>query len=422
MISLGGGDGIIKRIVPFATAYHVAFVLYFYSDSKSLISVCDNNATLRPPAILPPRKHMTDSSPRGALVYGFWGQNIGNAFFNVAGKWIVEETFGNVSEIQDQPAYRTFHRKHSGNPPNDIKLLQYLDVDYVVLQGPMLTTSFRAIWEPTFKALKARGVKILLLSAGFFKYTDEEINAARDFLKQYPPDMISTRDPRAYEHVKDLCELNYSGIDSAFFWPRAYKPVPLKMDPYITVNFDQYPEPNMTVSDKELSSSALKRADNSFDALGRHWALQQPGLLKKFAAAGQWQCYLGARMDMRSLPEQIDGLTVMRPEHRFNPHVTWKVYRQPGAIASDEPYTYFSIYAGTELTISDRVHACVATLAAGKPAFFCHPTPRAHLFERLGLEDIRKHPVVLDPKQLHDEQESELAFLRNAKEQLFPRS
>lgn len=363
---------------------------------------------------------MNSTSPRGALVYGFWGQNIGNAFFNVAGKWIVQETFGgNVSEIQDQPGYRTFHRKHTGNPKNDIKLLQYLDVDYVVLQGPMLTTSFRALWEPTFKALKARGVKILLLSAGFFKYNDEEISAARDFLKQYPPDMISTRDPLAYEQIKDLCELNYSGIDSAFFWPRAYQPVPLAIDPYITVNFDQYPEPAINVSRSPLEKSVTQPADHTFDALDRHWALRQPGWLKKFSAAGQWQCYLGARLDMRRLPEKIDGLTVMRPEHRFNPHVTWKVYGQPGAIASDEPYTYFTIYAGTELTLSDRVHACVATLAAGKPAMLCHPTPRAHLFERFGLTDIRKHPVTLDPQVLHAEQEAELAFLRSARQALF---
>ncbi|MDA8743867.1 polysaccharide pyruvyl transferase family protein [Rubripirellula amarantea] len=365
---------------------------------------------------------MTQSNPRGALVYGFWGQNIGNAFFNIGGKWIVENTFGpNVSEIQDQPAYRTFHKKHSGNPKNDIKLLQYIDCDYVVLQGPMLTTSFRAIWEPTFKALKARGTKIILLSAGFFRYTDEEFDAAISFLKQYPPDMISSRDARTYEKIKDLAPLTYSGIDSAFFWPRAYTPVKLDMDPYITVNFDQYPEPNMTVSNAPLPGSVTANADQSFEALGRHWALKQPSLLKKFSAAGQWQCYLGARLDMRSLPEKIDGLTVMRPEHRVNPHITWKVYSQPGAIGSDEPFTYFTIYSQTELTLSDRVHACVATLAAGKPAMLCHPTPRAYLFERLGLDEIREKPVLLDLDMLHQEQESELAFLRDAAQQLFPK-
>ncbi|MEM9827593.1 MAG: polysaccharide pyruvyl transferase family protein [Planctomycetota bacterium] len=364
---------------------------------------------------------MSASTPRGALVYGFWGQNIGNAFFNVGGKWIIENTFGgDVREIQDQPAYRTFHKKHRGNPDKDIKLLQYLDVDYVVLQGPMLTTSFRAIWEPTFKALKARGVKIVLLSAGFFRYTDEEISSAQQFLTDYPPDILSTRDARTFEHTQGICQRHYSGIDSAFFWPRAYQPVPLTIDPYITVNFDQYPEPNIQVSDVPLNDSVTSGADQAFEALDRHWALKQPGVLKKFAAAGQWQCYLGARLDWRRLPEKLDRWIVMRPEHRFNPHVTWKVYRQPGAIASDEPFTYFSIYAGTDLTLSDRVHACVATLAAGKPAMLCHPTPRAYLFERVGLTKIRNEPVTLDLEYLRNEQESELSFLREAAADVFP--
>ena len=364
---------------------------------------------------------MSTDSPRGALVYGFWGQNIGNAFFNVGGKWIIQNTFGdNVSEIQDQPAYRTFHRKHSGNPSKDVQLLKNLDVDYIVLQGPMLTTSFRAIWEPTFKALKERGVKIILLSAGGFRYTDEEISSARKFLQDYPPDILSTRDPHTYEFVKDLCPLNYSGIDSAFFWPRAYKPVKLAMEPYITVNFDQYPEPNFDVRSQAPTDAEAAKWDYSFEAIGRHWLAKQPGLLRKFAAAGQWQCYLGARLDWRSLPESLDGLKVVRPEHRFNPHVTWKVYRHPNAIASDEPYTYFTIYSGTELTISDRVHACVATLAAGKPAMLMHPTPRAHLFERVGLKDIRQRPMLLDMDLLHREQEAELAFLRGAAAELFP--
>ncbi len=362
--------------------------------------------------------HSTTSGLKGALVYGFWGQNIGNAFFNIGGKWITQQVFGStISEIQDQPAYRTFNRKSRGNPQNDLNLLQYLDVDYIVLQGPMLTTTFRTIWEPTFKALRKRGTKIILLSAGMFQYTPEEIEAARSFLKDYPPAILSTRDKRTFSHVHDLCELSYSGIDSAFFAPRAYTPVPLTMEPYVAVNFDQYPEPNLEVVPHHEDR---QKWDHVFEALGRHWAATQPAILKKFAEAGQWQCYLGARLDWRRLPASIDGLKIVRPEHRFNPHVTWKIYRHPNAIASDEPFTYFTVYAGAELTISDRVHACVATLAYGKPAMLMHPTPRAYLFERLGLEAIRERPVTLDQNLLRSEQESELDFLRAAANKVFP--
>lgn len=105
---------------------------------------------------------------------------------------------------------------------------------------------------------------------------------------------------------------------------------------------------------------------------------------------------------------------ILRPEHRFNPHVTWKIYKQINAVASDEPFTYFNVYAHTVLTLSDRVHACVATLAYGNPAMLFTPSLRSALFDRLGLSEIRQRPVVLDPAQLRLEKDREMEFLRAA--------
>ena len=86
---------------------------------------------------------MTEQPARIALVSGFWGQNIGNAFFNIGGKWILEQAFpdARVDFIQDQPGYRTFHRQSKGNPRNDVGLLSRLKADAIVLQGPLLTRS-----------------------------------------------------------------------------------------------------------------------------------------------------------------------------------------------------------------------------------------------------------------------------------------
>lgn len=45
-----------------------------------------------------------------ALVSGFWGQNIGNAFINIGGKRMLEDVFPEhrVEFVQDQPGYRIF--------------------------------------------------------------------------------------------------------------------------------------------------------------------------------------------------------------------------------------------------------------------------------------------------------------------------
>lgn len=348
-----------------------------------------------------------------ALVYGFWGQNIGNAFFNIGGRWILDQIFPDhhIAEIQDQPAYRTFNRKSRGNPKNDFGLLSRLDVDYVVLQGPMLTTSFGTIWNDTFEALSKKGTKFIYLSAAFFHYTKEEIDAATAVLKRFPPALISTRDSETYKHIKDLAPNTYEGIDSAFFVPKAYTPPPLDGNDFIAVNFDQYPEPNITLSEAELDA---KNYDRVVEALGYHWGLKQPGMQMRFSKAGQWQCYLGALADFRKLPSKIGRFDVVRPEHRVNPDLTWKIYRQPGGLASDEPFTYFTTYANSKLTISDRVHACVATLAYGNPAMLMHPTPRGHLFARVGMTDIREKPVSLDQVYLESERARQIEALRSA--------
>jgi hypothetical protein len=352
-----------------------------------------------------------------ALVYGFWGQNIGNAFFNVGGRWILDQMFTEhqISEIQDQPGLRTFNRKMRGNPKNDFGLLSKLNVDYIVLQGPMLNAHFRVIWEDTFKALAARGTKFIYLSAALFHYTKEEIEGARAFLKEYPPTIISTRDSETFKHVRDLAPYTYEGIDSAFFAPKAYTPPPLAADPFITINFDQYPEPNIVCSDTPLSP---EKFDRVITALGKHFGLKQPRLQMKFSAAGQWQCYLGALLDFRKLPAEICGFQVVRPEHRVNPDLTWKIYSQPNGLSSDEPYTYLTAYAKTKLTLSDRVHACVATLAYGNPAMLLHPTPRGYLFARVGLNEIRQKPMSLDPEYLETERKNQVAFLKNAVTQI----
>lgn len=356
---------------------------------------------------------MSSNKTKVALVYGFWGQNIGNAFFNIGGRWILDQIFpeAHIFEIQDQPGYRTFNRNRRGNPKNDVGLLKSIEADYIVLQGPIFTETFDILWRDTLQTLTERGTKIILLSAAFFRYTEKEIAAARRVLDDFPPALISTRDLQSYELIKDHAEHTYAGIDSAFFVPKAYTPPNLLLDPYITLNFDQYPEPKITVAKPQQLSGNF---DCRFEYLDRDWGLKIPRFQNRMSKAGQWQCYLGAFLDFRKLPAEVDGLKVVRPEHRVNPDMIWKIYSQPNGLSSDEPYTYFTIYSQTQLTLSDRVHACVTTLAYGRPAMMFHPTPRGHIFERVGVKDIRKHPVQLDMDYLETERQKELDFLRQA--------
>lgn len=348
--------------------------------------------------------------PRVALVSGHWGQNIGNAFFNIGGKWILEQIFGegSVDFIQDQPGYRTFHDQSKGNPHNDIEYLRLLDIDYIVLQGPLLTQGFQHLWEPTFRELTARGTKIILLGSAFFKFRDSELSAAKEFLNLYKPALISTRDSKSFGILKswDLGVPLFDGMDSAFFAPKAYSPFNVAGEKYYAFNFDRYPEPTIAIG------AAGNSADFTFDADGARWNLRTPRLVSALAHRSKVQAYLGHLLDRRPLPSELNGRTVIRPEHRVSPHMTYKIYQHPNAVCSDEPWTYFTVYANSALTLSDRVHACVATLAYGNPAMLFTPSPRAALFERVGAGDIKKHPVTLDMAWLEDQRQEQLAWLK----------
>jgi hypothetical protein len=358
---------------------------------------------------------MNHSGKRVALVSGFWGQNVGNAFFNVGGKWVLEQALpgARVEWIQDQPGYRTFHDQSKGNPKNHADLIGALDVDYVVLQGPLLTEHFRALWEPTFRRLRDRGVGVVIISAGLFRYTDVEISAARAFLEEYPPLLFTTRDSDTFKHFSDICELTYDGIESAFCVPDAFKPFRLDLPSSVAINFDRYPEPDFTVS-KNHAQSRSDALAGTFEFEGGTWHWSVPRMQQSLSKLGQRSAYVSAATDRRRLPDTIGGLSVLRPEHRSNPFLGWKVYRNPGAVVSDEPYTYFTTYANAQLTLSDRVHACVIATAYGRPAMLFGTTPRSALFERMGLGDIRKRPVCLPESRRVEERNALIEFLRDA--------
>ena len=111
-----------------------------------------------------------------AVLAGFWSTNIGNAFFNIGGKWLLEQIFSGdrVQFIQDQPGYWTFWNQAKGNPLHDFLLLKHLKCDCIVLQGPLFTENFPNLWRETFLTLKSRGTRIILLGAAMFRFNETE--------------------------------------------------------------------------------------------------------------------------------------------------------------------------------------------------------------------------------------------------------
>ena len=341
---------------------------------------------------------------RVALVAGFWGQNIGNAFFNLGGRAVLRSAGFEVFLFQDQPAYWTFRNEGKGNYPNAFPAIELLDVDCVVLQGPLFTRNFGRIWIQTLERLAARGIGWAVLGGAFRAYTPQERAVAREVFERFPPRFVSTRDEPTWCGLRGAVRRLNSGVDSAFFTPEAYEPPKLNAE-YVTFAFDHFGEPSLAADPKGPITIGGERFRLSHDRLGDWAALRSKG-----------HAILAAAVRRRDrLPRSVAGRSIVRPDHRTNPHLPLKIYRDSGGIASDEPWTYLALYARTELTFSDRVHACVATLAYGRPAMLHNPsTKRSALFSAAGVAGIESAPKTLVEDERRRSFESIGNFVRDS--------
>lgn len=333
---------------------------------------------------------------------GFWATNIGNAFYNLGLLYILKESSpeADIYFLNDQSGW--FWRERGGNPSNDLNYLQYIKPDFLVLAGPLINKQFTKIWEPTLKILFSKGVNLVLLSVGCVEYNDYERNLMREFFKKYPPYILMARDQYTYDNFKDLATHAYSGICAAFFVPYVYKPIKTDLGKYLIFTFDTTPEPEFNIVNCQENCS------NTIEFNGIKLQIKRKS---KF------------NLKRRSYITTLNDYKIVRTVHSCIPSTTIlikgkfihsNVFRKKNSFVSDIPYGYLNLYANTQGTFSDRVHACVVTLAYGNPAMLFSKNPRSVLFERFGLDDIRRRPVLLAREKLNIEKERQIDFLRNA--------
>ena len=166
------------------------------------------------------------------------------------------------------------------------------------------------------------------------------------------------------------------------------------------LNFDQIPEPKFFRNE----NGVLKIGSSSYD-YKKTLSAEPRGWLKKI-----WPFVLPYFKTFSRTT--LDEFDVVRLDHRFNPYSRRKIYHSPSGFGMDTPAGYLLAYANSELTLSNRVHANVATLSYGGRSMYFSDSKRASLLERVGLTDIYNKPMVIDQKIIDDELESITEKLR----------
>ena len=352
-------------------------------------------------------------SPRIGVLTGYWSTNIGNAFFQLGAVYALQQAYpgAHVFPIGDQPGY---WNTSAGNPDNALDYAKHLDLDALVILGPYVRPEMNGIVSDLIRTQHEKGAKIMVLAAGMMQYDPGTIELSRSLMKECPPHIFTTRDTETYNALGDLAEFAFDGVDVATFVSDLFPKVPTDLEPYIAVNFDQIPEPLIS-TDPGFSG----RVDRSFDFEGQSWKVQHPKKRTALCYKHRAYIFLDSLLGLNKGPERLDGKLIVRTDHRYNPFLMKKNYRASNIYSGDVPYSYLNIYANADLTISNRVHACVATVAYGNPAMLFTRSPRAYLLKRLGLDKIKDEPQRVDLAFLSDEKAKLIAWLGDRLTEMF---
>lgn len=244
-------------------------------------------------------------------------------------------------------------------PKNVFNLIDFTELDFLVIPGCDLTVPFIRIFGDVVKRCAQKGTKIIFLGASGNFYTDYEVSFVSKYLETLAPYAIITRDSDAYRFYKDYAELTYNGIDNVFFVNRMNVPkLKTNKTPYVILNFD------------EPKHSSVKR----------------------------------------ELEKKLEGQNIVYTNHKPYPYSNIRKMAEAGVMCSDQPLDYLFLYANASEVYSDRVHACIPTLSFGNKCRLYSDSPRIALFENVGLSHIKQQLVNVEG--LQEKQEAQIQFLR----------
>lgn len=221
-------------------------------------------------------------------------------------------------------------------------LAEAIKADYAVFSGCILTVIYFSTKDRLFEKLKENGVKIIFYGVGGNTYSDFEVNYIREKLKSIKPYAILTRDSVAFKHYSDLAEQSFDGLEPAFYLNKLsyMKDIKLDITPYVILTFDK-PE-NRDIEKK---------------------------LEEKFGTE-----YNVIKASHIPFPNKAYFIDTPSRSH----------------FITNSPYEYILLYANAKEVHTDRVHACVPTLAFGNPCRLYNKTLRANLFEKVCTGNITK--------------------------------
>lgn len=225
--------------------------------------------------------------------------------------WLWVHTMQRAAKKLHDRSYKTVKTQ------NIFSMASMVKCDYFIIPGCVLTVPFFTIYGDLIKRKAEQGSKIIFLGASGNFYTEYEVKFVSEYLRKLQPYAIMTRDSLAYKYYANFTKNSYNGIDNVFFVNLLNLPqIDTDLTPYVVLNIE---EP-------------------------KHYRIKE------------------------ELKNIFKEKNIVYSYHKPFPYTKVSKLVKSGVIVSDNPMDYLLLYRNASEVYSDRVHACIPTLAFGNKA------------------------------------------------------
>ena len=222
--------------------------------------------------------------------------------------WLWVHTMQRAAKKLHDRSYKTVKTQ------NIFSMASMVKCDYFIIPGCVLTVPFFTIYGDLIKRKAEQGSKIIFLGASGNFYTEYEVKFVSEYLRKLRPYAIMTRDILAYKYYANFTKNSYNGIDNVFFVNLLNLPqIDTDLTPYVVLNIE---EP-------------------------KHYRIKE------------------------ELKNIFKEKNIVYSYHKPFPYTKVSKLVKNGVIVSDNPMDYLLLYRNASEVYSDRVHACIPTLAFG---------------------------------------------------------
>lgn len=228
--------------------------------------------------------------------------------------WLWVHTMQRAAKKLHDRSYKTVKTQ------NIFSMASMVKCDYFIIPGCVLTVPFFTIYGDLIKRKAEQGSKIIFLGASGNFYTEYEVKFVSEYLRKLRPYAIMTRDILAYKYYANFTKNSYNGIDNVFFVNLLNLPqIDTDLTPYVVLNIE---EP-------------------------KHYRIKE------------------------ELKNIFKEKNIVYSYHKPFPYTKVSKLVKNGVIVSDNPMDYLLLYRNASEVYSDRVHACIPTLAFGNKEQDC---------------------------------------------------